>query len=324
MKKYIYMVFLSALICACTKTIEIIDPYSPGTCIGMMELQATSGKVSVAVETAGDWRLETEQDWLKFDTKGRSGNGSFTVYYESNESDVMTTRSGRIGKVAIRLADSLRTDTLVIIQQGMYPVEADFNVVDDPAIVLEYDLGEKSDVTLLCCSSEGEGDVQALLDAHQADIVILDGEVSGEVEGLNVRGCDYAGMTIEEKYLAFKNLVELNYNSGLDAGDDWIFAGQMYHFSVMQYGYESTPTWYPVEKDAVEFKADMYAWQNNLYDCVWMYQRNYVETYVDADGRSYSADYVYASSSAFAKITSVELLDVKSLSHKVIKITLKH
>lgn len=324
MKKYIYMVLLSVFMCACTKNIEIVDPYSPGTCIGKIEIGAAAGSISVSVETSGDWRVEVADEWLKTDTKGRTGNGAFTVYYDSNESDVMTLKSGRVGKVVIRHAESKKADTLVFVQQGFYPVVADVQVVNDSAILLEYKVEEKSDVTLICCSSEGQGDVQAWLASQTADIIVLDGVVEGAVEGLNVRGCNYAGMTAEQGYEAFRSLIQQTYNSGPDAGDDWIFAGQMYHLSAMQAGYGTTPSWYPATKDAMEFRADLYAWQNNLYDCVWMYKRDYVSTYTDADGKSYCADYVYASSSVFAKVASVELMDVDGLSHKAIKITLKY
>ena len=324
MKKIIYMVLLSVLMFACTKSVEIVDPYSPGSCIGKVELGATAGSISVSVETSGDWRVETADPWLSIDIKGRTGNGAFTVCYESNESDVMNLKSGRIGKVAIRLADSRKVDTLVFVQQGFYPVAADMVVVNDPAIVLEYKEEVKSDMTLICCSSEGSGDVQAWLAAQNADVVVLDGVVTGGIDGLNVRGCNYAGMTMDEGYDAFRSLIRQTYNSGPGAGDDWVFAGQMYHLSVMQAGYVGTPEWYPATKEASEFRADLYAWQNNLYDCVWMYKRDYITTYTDADGRRYCADYVYVSSSVFAKVTSVELLDVDGLSHKAIKITLKY
>jgi len=324
MKKYIYMVLLSVLVCACTKNVEIIDPYSPGSCIGKIELGAAAGSMSVSVETSGDWRVETADEWLTIDTDGRTGNGAFTVYYESNESDVMVLKSGRVGRVAIRLAESKKVDTLVFVQQGFYPVAADVEVVSDPAIALEYKDEDKAEVSLICCSSEGESDIMSWLAAQDADVVVLDGNVTGEVDGLNVRGCNYAGMTADEEYDAFRSLIRQTYNSAPDAGDDWVFAGQMYHLSVMQAGYDITPSWYPATTEAMEFRADLYAWQNNLYDCVWMYKRNYVSTYTDADGRSYCADYVYVSSSVFAKVTSVELLDVDGLSHKAIKITLKY
>ena len=324
MKKYIYMVLLGVLMCACTKNVEIIDPYSPGSCIGKIELGAEAGSLSVSVETNGDWRVETEDEWLTIDTKGRTGDGAFTVYFETNESDVMALKPGRVGKVAIRHAESRKVHTLVFVQQGFYQVESDVEVVSDPAIVLEYKVDVRKDVTLLCCSSEGDGDVMAWLASQDADIVVLDGAVTGEVKGLNVRGCNYQDKTLEEEFDAFRSLIQSTYNSGPDAGDDWIFAGQMYHLSAMQTGYDATPSWYPSTTDSEEFRSDLYAWQNNLYDCLWMYKRNYVATYEDENGRSYAADYVYVSSSVFAKVTSVDLLDVSGLSHKVIKITLKY
>lgn len=326
MKRLIYyMVFVSVLLSACAETItEVVDPYSAGDCIGKIELGAIPGSLSILVETEGEWRLETEQEWLRTDTKGRTGNGAFTIYYDSNESDVMTLKKSRVGKLAIRLAGSMKVDTLVFVQQGFYPVEADFHVVEDKDILLEYDLTQTAEITLLCCSSEGTGDVRSWIESQNADVVILDGEVTGAVEGLNVRGCNYAGLTCEEEYNAFRNLIQQTYNAGPDAGEDWIFAGQMYHLSAMQFGYETTPEWYPKTKEANEFLADRYAWQNNLYDCVWMHQRDYVTTFTDAEGRSYTADYIYASSAAFSKVTSVQLLDVEGLSHKAVKLTLKY
>ena len=325
MKKYIYMVLAGALLCACTKNIEIIDPYSAGACIGKIDLGVEAGRISVAVETEGDWRLESDQEWLKTDVGGRTGNGAFTVYYESNESDVTALRQTRVAKVAIRLENCMKTDTLVFVQQGFGHSDVDFNVTDDPNVSIEYKAREFSLLTLLCCSSEGEGDVNAWIEGQNADIVVLDGVVSDyDVPGLEVVGCNYKGLGIREKYEQFRRMVESTYNSGLQAGENWIFAGQMYHFSVMQTDCKNTPDWYPTQSGDECFRTDRYAWSNHLYDCVWMKERDYVQTYTDADGRSYCADYVYVTASVLKKIISVELLDVENLSHKAIKITLKY
>ena len=86
MKKILFMVVLSALVCACTKDVEIVDPYSPGVNVAEIHLGATPGKVSVSIETKGVWRVESDQPWLRTDVNGREGNGAFTVYYESNQS----------------------------------------------------------------------------------------------------------------------------------------------------------------------------------------------------------------------------------------------
>ena len=293
------MVVMSALACACTKEVEIVDPYSQGVCVGEIHLGAAAGRVSVSLETEGLWRVESDQPWLKTDVNGRNGNGAFTVYYESNQSDVHEIRQSRVAKVAVRLENTKKTDTLVFVQRGLMPHESICQVQNDPALTVEYRIEDLQDVVLVCCSSEGDGDVNAWIDAQKADIVVLDGQVTGEVDGLNVVGCDFAG-------------------------DDWIYAGQMYHLSSMQTDYAATPAWYPQTTADSRLRSDIYAWQNNLYDCAWMYKQDYISTWTDAEGNAFCADYVYASVSVFAKVESVELIKVEGLAHKAIKVTLKY
>lgn len=324
MKKILFMVLLGASVCACTKEVEIVDPYSPGVCVGEIMLGATPGKVSVSVETEGTWRLESDQPWLRTDVSGRIGDGAFTVYYESNQSDVHDIRQTRVAKVAIRLEKTMKTDTLLFVQRGLMPEQSTAKVEKDPSLSIEYRMDEQQEVVLVCCSSEGEGDLQQWLDAQDADIVVKDGKVDGEVNGLNVIGCDFVGKTVDQEYDQFKKMVNDTYNSGPHAGDDWIYAGQMYHLSSMQTDYEGTPQWYPQTVTDSRLRSDIYAWQNNLYDCVWMYTRDYVSTWTDAEGNSFCADYVYASVSVFSKITSVELIEIPGLDHKAIRITLKY
>ena len=324
MKKILFMVVLSALVCACTKDVEIVDPYSPGVNVAEIHLGATPGKVSVSIETKGVWRVESDQPWLRTDVNGREGNGAFTVYYESNQSDVHEIRQSRVAKVAVRLENTMKTDTLVFVQRGLMPQECICQVQNDPAITVEYRIEDLQEVVLVCCSSEGNGDVQGWIDSQNADIVVLDGQVNGEVDGLNVVGCNFAGMTVEEEFEAFRATVQKTYNSGPAAGDDWIYAGQMYHLSSMQTDYTMTPEWYPQTTSDPRFRSDIYAWQNNLYDCVWMYKQDYVSTWTDAEGNAFCADYVYASVSVFAKVASVDVIEVAGLDHKAVKITLKY
>ena len=324
MKKLLFMVVMSTLVCACTKNVEIVDPYSPGVCVGEVHLGATAGKVSVSVETKGVWRVESDQPWLTTDVNGRDGNGAFTVYYESNQSDVHELKQLRVAKVAIRLENTMKTDTLVFVQRGLMPQECICQVQNDPAITVEYRIEDLQEVVLVCCSSEGNGDVQGWIDSQNADIVVLDGQVNGEVDGLNVVGCNFAGMTVEEEFEAFRATVQKTYNSGPAAGDDWIYAGQMYHLSSMQTDYAMTPEWYPQTTSDPRFRSDIYAWQNNLYDCVWMYNQDYISTWTDAEGNTFCADYVYASVSVFAKVASVDVIEVDGLAHKAVKITLKY
>lgn len=324
MKKFLYIILLGAMTSACTKNVVITDPYSPGVCVGEIILGATEGTVSVSVETEGAWRIESDQDWLRTDVNGRSGNGAFTVYYSSNVSDMQSLKQARTARIAISLEKTMTVDTLVLVQRGMHHVEPSHEITADPALKLEYAAKVEKEATLLCLSSEGTADVASVIEGHGADIVVLDGVVTGELEGFNIVGCNHDGLSQDEEYEAFRKVIEQTYNSGPHAGDKWIYAGQMYHLSSMQIGYESTPEWYPQTTTHDDFRSDIYAWQNNLYDCVWMYMQDYVETYTDDQSRSYAADYVYVSASVFALLTSVELLDVEGLSHKPVKLTLKY
>jgi hypothetical protein len=124
---------------------------------------------------------------------------------------------------------------------------------------------------------------------------------------------------------AFTGMVEDTYNA-YNSPSKWIIGGQMYHYSMMQSSYPATPSWYPTDVEDPDFDADRYAWNNNLYDCLWMSERNFVQTWTDqADGKSYMADYVYVSRDVLASIYSVERLDkVLGMEHNPIKITLKY
>ena len=324
MKRFLYVALFSVLISACSKDETIVDPYTSGDYIAEIQLGATPGTVSVSIETNGTWRIESDQTWLKTDVTGRKGNGAFTVYYESNQSDVHEIRDTRVAKVAIRLEETMKTDTLVFVQRGLMPADKICEVTDDPAVKVEYRLENLQEIVLVCCSSDGNGDVQSWIESQNADIVVLDGQVNGQVSGLNVVGCDFAGKSVDEEFEAFRSMIQNTYNSGPDAGDDWIYAGQMYHLSAMQTDYATTPQWYPQSTEDPRLKSDIYAWQNNLYDCIWMYGQDYMTTWTDTEGNSYCADYVYASISVFAKVESVQLIQVEGLTHKAVRITLKY
>lgn len=340
MKRLLYIIMCIAFACACTKTVVITDPYSSGVCVGEILLGSQKGKLSVSVETKDNWRLESDSEWLIADTDGRTGNGAFTVYYTSNESNVQALKSTRTAKLVIHVEESMKADTIYFVQRGLYPVKAVRNITNDPALALEYNLQPENTLTLVCCDIEDAAEVEALTVQHNPDVIVNKGVISfkegiGHVnnEGIGlvntgdfkIAGCNYAGMTEDEEYDAFRSLINSTYNAGPDAGDNWIFAGQMYHLSSMMIGYKGTPDWYPTSTVDSKFRADIFAWQNNLYDCVWMYNQDYVATYTDTDSeRAYSADYVYVSPSVFSKIEFVEVMEVDGLEHKPIKVTLKY
>ena len=94
---------------------------------------------------------------------------------------------------------------------------------------------------------------------------------------------------------------------------------------MMQAAYASAPLWFPYDIDESAFDSDRYAWNNNLYDCLWMSERDYVNTWTSSEGKSYMADYVYVSRDVLATISGVQKLDkVHGMTHNPIKVTLKY
>ena len=76
---------------------------------------------------------------------------------------------------------------------------------------------------------------------------------------------------------------------------------------MMQTSYQSTPDWYPADIEDPLFDADRYAWNNNLYDCLWMAERNFVETFVSEQGAN-MADYIYVSRDVLQPYTLLKSL----------------
>ena len=313
---------------SCSQRTEVIPAFGPGSTVAVCHVDASGGSVSVLVETQGFWRLRPADPWLSTDVQGGKDRGAFTFSYTSNESDILNLRPGRVGRIAICLEGSGRADTLVVAQRGFLSPDAGVPVTEDPALRLEFDNPSGVEVKILVASSEGTS-ADAVADWAGdcgADISVIDGAVSGSVEGLNVLGCDFGGQDQEQEYESFRNSVLSSVGSALITGNDWIVCGQMYHYSAMQVGYPETPTWFPSDASGDEFRADRCAWQNNLYDLLWMKTQGWVETYTDVDGRNWQADYVYVSAPVLDKVASVELLPipVAGMSHKPVSVVLKY
>lgn len=313
---------------ACAQKTEIIPAFQPGTAVAVCQVGASDGVVSVLVETTGQWRLRSEDAWISLDVAGGKGRGAFTFRYASNQSDILNLRPGRVGRIAICLEESGKADTLLVAQRGFLSPDVAAPVTADPALKLEFETPPGTTVRLLVAASEGASEeaVETWAQDYGADVLVLDGEVFGEVDGLNVLGCNFEGQTQEEKLNSFREAVLASVGSALVYGDDWVVCGQLYHYSAMQVGYPQTPSWYPTDASGDAFAGDRYAWQNNLYDLLWMKTQGWVETYSDTDGHAWQADYVYVSASVLDKVVSVELLPapVTGMLHKPISVVLKY
>ncbi len=317
-----------AIAVSCAQKTEVIPAFQPGTAVAVCQVNAAEGEVSVLVETKGQWRLRSADSWVSTDVPGGNGRGAFTLRYASNASDILNLRPGRVGRIAICLEESGKADTLLVAQRGFLSPEASIQVTPDPALKLEFENPSGTTVRLLVVASEGASGeaVENWALGYGSDVLVFDGKVSGEVEGLNVLGCNFEGQTQEDRQEAFREAVQASVGSALVYGNDWVVCGQLYHYSAMQVGYPQTPSWYPTDASGDAFAGDRYAWQNNLYDLLWMKTKGWVETYTDTDGRSWQADYVYVSAPVLDKVVSVELLPVpvSGMSHKPVSVVLKY
>lgn len=116
MKKIGLLLALAAL--AAVSCTSGKDDYKAGRKVGEIYVTAQSGAKTVLVALDGLWRVIPQEAWMSTDVNGREGEGAFTVYYGSNESDFVQTNKTRRGAIVLRNLKSMVSDTLYIIQQG--------------------------------------------------------------------------------------------------------------------------------------------------------------------------------------------------------------
>ena len=339
MKKFIYLVIIAVAAISCGKSGLDIES---GNVLGEVEVSASAGAITVSVETVGRWIVNEADNasWISFDVEGGVGNGAFTVSYQANLSSVVDAKSSRKARIVVTSEDYAKSDTLNIIQMGFYSDIRPSQLKPSPEIVLEYVTPETKTMTVVYCSAEGVTAQDSLARwAEQFDVVacgngFIRPEVqSGElytvcaVDGVNFVSTDLGQSFADGKeYKDFCKIIEQTYNANAqNSSSKWVIGGQLYHYSMMQAAYNSAPEWYPLDIDEQVFDSDRYAWNNNLYDCLWMSERDYVNTWTSSEGKSYMADYVYVSRDVLATISGVQKLDkVHGMTHNPIKVTLKY
>ena len=337
MKKFIYLIIIAVAALSCTKSgLDI----KSGNVLGEIEVAASAGSITVSVETVGRWIVYEADNasWISFDVAGGVGNGAFTASYQANLSSVVDAKSSRKARIVVTSEDYAKSDTLNIIQMGFYSDIRPSQVTPSPEIVLEYVTPETKTMTVVYCSSEGVTDQEALAQwAEQFDVVACgNGFIKPEVrpgelytacvvDDVNFVSTDLRQSFADGKeYEDFCKIIEQTYNAQ-NSPSKWVIGGQLYHYSMMQAAYASAPLWFPYDIDESAFDSDRYAWNNNLYDCLWMSVRDYVTTWTSSEGKSYMADYVYVSRDVLATISGVHKLDkVHGMAHNPIKVTLKY
>lgn len=337
MKKVFMIIAALSGLMACDRTGEAV--LQSGNVIDEIVLDAGSGVLPVSVETEGIWTVSVQEDteWLSVDVEGGSGKGAFTISYDSNLSDASHTTESRVSAVVISTRQGYISDTVRVVQHGLLNSASEVSCVPSDRIVLEYESQEMISREIVFCSAEGLENIDALKAwAAGFDVVACgdkflvpeqEGNVYTDEEGVNYVTADHtASINDPEAGLsAFKELTDTTYNA-VDAGSKWIVGGQLYHYSMMQAGYASSPEWYPTDPMETDFAADRYAWTNMLFDCVWLTYRDYITTWTSPEGNSYMADYVYVSRDVLALVYAVEILErpVAGMKHNPLKVTLKY
>lgn len=336
MKKLLNILIVSLAAFSCSKSGLDIES---GNVVGEVEVTAFAGQMTVSVETVGRW-IVSEADnasWISFDVQGGVGKGAFTVSYEANMSNVVDMKFSRKARIVVTSEDYAKSDTLNIIQQGFYSDIKPSVINPSAEIVLEYVEKPSRTLSVVYCSADGVSDMDALNQwAEQFDVVACgNGFIKPSVQS----GGAYAVCSVDDihfvstdlypyledgkGYEMFKDIVDQTYNA-YNSPSKWVVGGQLYHYSMMQVGYDKTPSWYPMEIEGGEFASDSYAWNNNLYDSLWMSERDYVSTWEEGS-KSYMADYVYVSRDVLATVCEVQKLDkVHGMTHNPIKVTLKY
>ena len=116
-KSIIITVLISALaLLSCTQKQQ--EP-TAGKGIGEIYVTAAPGSRSVLVKLDGLWRVRPLQEWLHTDVNGREGEGAFTFYFDSNESDFVNFKPVRRGSIVIESLTTMVADTLWVRQQGL-------------------------------------------------------------------------------------------------------------------------------------------------------------------------------------------------------------
>jgi len=325
---------------------EMQQEPSPGKGIGDIYVSAAPGSRSVLVKLDGLWRVRSMESWITTDVNGWEGVGAFTFNYESNESDFISFKPVRKGAIVIQSLETMVADTLHVIQQGIpdgkeyasVPQNSYIEFPDDPmetVTVLYANLKGVSASGISTWTASVGADISCIIGNDGLSIsgesVTLTGSmdspaaVFAKAGKLNLAVADF-GETPESEgsyYDAAVKLLSACYDKP-DAEENWLVGGSFYYLSVMEAGYPSTPSWYPANPAAPEFAADRYVQGSNLTDCVWMSRRDYTPTWT-ASGKSWRADYLYASHSVWNATTSVDVLDniPSGASHKAILIRIK-
>lgn len=347
------------MICSCS----VQEPEcTGGECLGNIVVAPCASRMSVFVDLAEPWDVIPQCEWIKTDVQGRQGADAFTLSIASNKSTLDVENAARKGSVIVRRRETRQLDTLYVTQRGLpdgnqYQPEIRGKYID--VVLPEYVTRRVTYMNLSgldyfsgqsYMSSVATGNLAVIWDKENvarfqeehpagcfgyANLLIvgeysqvITGEnpvsVAFEVDGIWIQVSDFVDAEGDSSvyYQQLTTLLETGYNA-MYKYDKWLIGGSFYYYSAVEAGYPQTPSWYPANISDQCYDADRYAWSNNLVDCLWMVSRTYNTTFSN-EGRSWKADYVYASGTAWDLVTDVNKLEGAGLLHNPIQITLKY
>ena len=339
MRKLAFITAIALVIGACSKeSVDIV----PGSRVGEIRVGAQPGSVSVSVETAGRWKVSVEESspWLTTDVVSGKDDGAFTLSFGSNTSDIADIRPSRRARVLLVTEEYKRCDTLLLYQSGFGSGSPSPKVYQADGLSIEFDVPAIRTMEVAYCSAAGlESESELASWSSSFDVVACGDHFLIPQEGTQIPGLDaselsFGGVSFvsadfllsQNREAMFRDLLEKTVNAA-GAGAHWVLGGQLFHLSMMQSGYPGTPQWYPADGSDAAFAQDRYAWMNNMYDCLWLCEQNYISTWEDAQsGHSYQADYTYVSRSVLSRVVGVRLADkpVSAMEHRPIVLTLEY
>ena len=348
MKNKLSIFFLSIGLALCLSGCSREVLVTQGKSLGTREVYPAAGDFSVFIKTDGVWSVSSPEKWIHVPEDLFKDASALIVRYDSNESDFITFKPVRKGAIVIQSLGTMVADTLWVLQQGI-PDGKEYESLPQNSYI-EFPEGQIETLRILYANVKGASasaiaswtasvgaDVNCLIADDGLSITLKDGTSADEIgtlaspsalfakaRGLSLALADFGeGLDDDAYYNAVVDLLSASYDQP-DAEENWLVGGSFYYLSVMEAGYAATPSWYPANPAAAEFAADRYVQSSNLTDCVWMTRRDFTPTWTES-GKSWRADYLYASHSVWNAVTLVRVLEnvPAGASHKALEIKIK-
>ena len=227
-----------------------------------------------------------------------SGYAGFVSWLSAQDCDMLVACEADAAMLGARMSEWGHTSIVTADADDGYPVVVTSKVAPSFSETVEVESGKPA------------------LHVQIGDIHVVGMDIDRSLEPLDA-------------YDRMVGILDATYDNRSYVASSWIVGGSMYHLSIMDmdYGIE----WYPDDLDADEYRFDLYAWNDNLIDCVAQLYKYNIPTFTPPEdpSKAYRADYVYVSRSVYeGNIDSVEIMDdeftAAASAHKPIRISVRY